>query len=208
MIRVCKAPEPEWFPDWKKQKEKGRRSTSDARVENSRLRDALIDEQGSLCCYCGQRIDTKESHIEHFRPQSKYPELDTDYGNMHASCESKSNCGQKKGDSFDEALCISPIEVEEGRFLYTLGGEICPKDQSDQAATYMIEILKLNASALVGRRREVLMTFLLPKLQRNASLEDLKNMRDTFQKRDVSRTYQAFRQVLTCYIDQLSAPQS
>jgi len=202
MIRISKAPEPEWFAEWKKQKSQVHHLPPESHIENVKLRETLIDEQGSLCCYCGQGIDSGGSHIEHFRPRSKYPDLETEYGNMHASCESKSSCGTAKGDSFDEALCISSLEVEEGRFFYTLEGEVRPKDHSDEAAAYMIKILNLNAIALVGMRKELLTKVLPPGLMDGLSSDELQKLRSAYQERDAEPRFQAFRQVLTCYIDQ------
>jgi uncharacterized protein (TIGR02646 family) len=213
MIRVCKAREPEWFSDWIKQKDQGHswkmREDQDHpplpknAVKNSRVLEALIDEQGGLCCYCGKGIDTKGSHIEHFRPQSKYPDLATEYENIHASCESrsKSNCGHAKDNSFDESKCISPLDVDEGRFLYTLEGEIRPKDEGDARATYMIGLLKLDSPALREMRKELLTRVLPPELR--LSQDEIKKLRAVYQERDGNDRLQEFRQVLTCYIDNI-----
>jgi uncharacterized protein (TIGR02646 family) len=208
MIRIHKASEPECFPAWKKQKGHHGLPPPEPRVENNKLREALVDEQGGLCCYCGRGIDADPdpdgSHIEHFRPQARYPDLATEYGNIHASCNSKSNCGEAKGDGFDEDMCVSPMEVDEARFVYTLEGEVCPKDKGDLAATYMIEILKLNASVLVSKRKNVLTTNLPLELLRDASSDELKKMRAKYQERGRNSRCQEFRQVLTCFIDGIS----
>ena len=44
--------------------------------EKAELHDCLLREQGYICCYCGIGIDRNYSHIEHLKPQSKYPNLD------------------------------------------------------------------------------------------------------------------------------------
>ena len=38
--------------------------------EKRELHEALIQEQGDICCYCGMRITRESSHIEHLKPQS------------------------------------------------------------------------------------------------------------------------------------------
>jgi len=70
------------------------------KVEIQRI---LLDEQGHICCYCENKIEIADSHIEHIRPQDKYPNLDCDYSNLLVSCaknptkdNNKSHCGHKK----------------------------------------------------------------------------------------------------------------
>ena len=38
-------------------------------VVYDRLLEALLKEQGYICCYCGVAIDKGNCHIEHFKPQ-------------------------------------------------------------------------------------------------------------------------------------------
>ena len=51
---------------------------------NSEIRRLLLSEQGFLDAYTMQRISEETCHIEHFRPQSHFPEASLDYANMHA----------------------------------------------------------------------------------------------------------------------------
>jgi uncharacterized protein (TIGR02646 family) len=56
--------------------------------EKRELHEALIREQGYICCYCGMRIIRESSHIEHLKPQSlPDPDLSVDYTNLLASCQ-------------------------------------------------------------------------------------------------------------------------
>jgi phospho-2-dehydro-3-deoxyheptonate aldolase len=50
--------------------------------DEKNLRKILLDEQGYICCYCMSRINCENSKIEHFKPQSKYKELQLDYKNL------------------------------------------------------------------------------------------------------------------------------
>jgi len=65
----------------------------------------------------------------------------------------------------------------------------------------MIEILKLNADLLIGKRKGLLTRVLPPELLDSLSLDELKKLRDAYQERDENNRCQEFRQVLTCYID-------
>jgi uncharacterized protein (TIGR02646 family) len=58
---------------------------SDLRGETKEaVRNALLGEQGYLCCYCLRRINKLE--IEHIQSQTEYPEKDLEYTNLIASC--------------------------------------------------------------------------------------------------------------------------
>jgi uncharacterized protein (TIGR02646 family) len=203
MIKIVKSSEPEWFNDWKKQKNPKKNFPAETPIENIRVLITLVNEQGSICCYCGQKIapDISSSHQEHFKPRSAFPELEYEYGNLHASCNSRLSCGTAKADHFDKEKCISPTDVEEARFIYTLEGEIHPRDLGDSAAEYMIRILNLNTKSLVGQRKQILSVVLSPFTMNDSARCELKKLRAAYQERDANNFYQEFRQVLTCYID-------
>ena len=216
MIRIFKEQEPESLLNWKKRIKTRNQKASYADLGDSknreikvRLHAALLEEQGGLCCYCGREATFENSHIEHFRPQSRYPDLDIMYDNLHASCikspapNSINHCGHVKGNTFDENLYISPLDADcEERFLYTLEGEIWPKNEHDEKAGYMIDLLNLNAPTLVGRRKSILLQTLPPEFLNHTSQEELQNVRTAYQERDSYGHYQEFRQVLSRYIDQ------
>ena len=51
------------------------------------LREILGNEQGWICCYCGQRIKNNHTTIvEHLEPKSINKRLTFDYKNLYASC--------------------------------------------------------------------------------------------------------------------------
>jgi uncharacterized protein (TIGR02646 family) len=83
----------------------------------------LIAEQGHICCYCGGRIVPADSHIEHFKPQTEFADLELDYFNLLASCQNKlapkepRHCGMGKGDWFDDRLLVSPLIVDCENFF-------------------------------------------------------------------------------------------
>ena len=72
--------------------------------------NGLFAEQTGQCVYCGRRISLdrlREFHIEHFRPRSKYSELELDYANLFLSCGPehkhgpRPTCGNHKADWFE-----------------------------------------------------------------------------------------------------------
>jgi uncharacterized protein (TIGR02646 family) len=128
--------------------------------ERAAVHISLLSEQGYICCYCCQRVDKTNSHIEHLDPQSKTDaELSVDYTNMLASCGRDQNwpeyCGHKKADL---AIGVSPLQANcEEFFDYSSTGEILPTannlaHQKDAQTT--IEILGLNHFDLTEGRKQ------------------------------------------------------
>src|SRR5690606_4757453 len=66
----------------------------DDNKERYPLREALLKEQGYICAYCMGYISILERNengkpkieVEHFKPQSKYPNLDLRYENLLGVC--------------------------------------------------------------------------------------------------------------------------
>ncbi|KAM3091524.1 retron system putative HNH endonuclease [Phormidesmis sp. 146-12] len=150
----------DWKPDWK---------NNFQAPEKAETHEALLIEQGYICCYCGRRIDRQSSHIEHLRPQKHFPELALEYTNLLASCPgyaedeafepnnqpSQKHCGQKKGAWYDQKLTVSPlIEDCENYFRYTKDGQILPTQTPSMqpAAQATITQLGLDCSSLKRAR--------------------------------------------------------
>ncbi|MEA1868561.1 MAG: retron system putative HNH endonuclease [Euryarchaeota archaeon] len=138
------------------------RGTTRIEVKNS-----LMKEQGSICCYCERRLTDDGSHIEHFNPRSNNAVNPLDYANMLCSCQNRLEqgepryCGHLKGDWFDNQLLVSPLDPGcEGHFAYTADGEIQPARGSDDAARMTIEKLGLNSTKLSDRRKKEIDPFL------------------------------------------------
>lgn len=71
------------------------------------LRQQLYEEQRGLCCYCMQKITIDSSSIEHFLPESIFPQNEVDYFNLFLACrysdglsgkERKQYCDKAKGN--------------------------------------------------------------------------------------------------------------
>ncbi len=185
MRYIRKGYEPESFTDWKeRQKNRGNPLTwktfrRRVTVKND-VYDALLREQGYICCYCGMRITRDTSHFEHLKPKSNitYAHLVLDYANLLVSCKGKSedsgeseeehcvpvHCGHKKEDWYDEHLMISPLDANCADFFrYSGSGEILPTDDPDKqaAAITTIEKLGLDIDKLRAMRREAIDAALL-----------------------------------------------
>lgn len=164
MKRIVKNQEPQRFSDWKRQDRMAHRPNWN-RVSGAvkrEIREALLTEQGYICCYCESRITIDNSHVEHFRPRKGYSQLQLEYLNMHCSClpdqsrDEPDHCGHKKGSWFDDVLLISPLQRGcDRRFKFTADGEIFPRQSNDSAAETTIKRLGLDLPRLNARRAAV-----------------------------------------------------
>lgn len=167
MKQIIKNQEPDDFRDWKQlANDDWQPSWTGMPGDIKRnLHQALIDEQGGICCYCGRRIDASESHIEHFRPRNPnaYPELEIVYTNLLASCQrdvqpgAPLHCGKKKGKWFDEQLTVSPLDPAcENRFRFGTNGRIFPMNEGDNGACQTIKHLDLDIEKLRALRKSAI----------------------------------------------------
>ena len=75
MKRIMKDPEPTDFSLWKAS-DRMAHQPNWKRVPTpikQKVHESLMQEQGFLCCYCETSVTANDSHIEHFRPKSRYP---------------------------------------------------------------------------------------------------------------------------------------
>lgn len=169
MKHVEKHQEPAAFTDWKALANEDWGPTYDdlSGAPKAAVKEALMKEQGYLCCYCERRLIETDSHIEHFQPQSD-PAVDPlDYGNLLCSCQNRikkgepRHCGNLKGDWFDPELLVSPLNPDcEHRFSFEGDGLIKPADQHDRAARETIIRLGLNLPKLNDLRANAIAPFL------------------------------------------------
>ena len=167
MKQIIKNQEPDDFRDWKQlANDDWQPSWTGMQGDVKRnLHQALIDEQGGICCYCGRRIDANESHIEHFRPRNTnaYPELEIVYTNLLASCQrdvqpgAPLHCDKKKGKWFDEQLTVSPLDPAcENRFRFGTNGRIFAMNEGDNGACQTIKHLDLDIEKLRALRKSAI----------------------------------------------------
>jgi uncharacterized protein (TIGR02646 family) len=166
---------------------------------------SLVAEQGFVCCYCGARIGVQDSHIEHFRPQSFYPELQLEYQNLLASClrqpaaKDPRHCGVSKDDWYDEKLMVSPTIADCGEFFrYKENGEIfASKDPMRvPAANETIAKLNLNIYNLTESRKRAVSAILAEPL----SLAEIAKLIEKYKQMDDQGTYRPFCQVVLYFL--------
>jgi uncharacterized protein (TIGR02646 family) len=121
------------------------------------LKEALLTEQGYICCYCMNGIKEDNMKVEHYKPRSIYPALKMDYVNLFAVCKGDfcvdKHCDTKKKNT---ELIIHPANPKnncEGIIGYSSNGLLTYPVQ------YRVDIeetLNLNNSVLVSNRKEAL----------------------------------------------------
>ena len=175
MKPIVKQDEPQAFTEWKLLANDDWVPTYDilSGAPKKAVKDALMAEQGHICCYCERRLADSDSHIEHFRPQSD-PAVDTlDFSNLLCSCQNQfkkgepRHCGNLKDDWFDPLLLISPFDpVCQNHFAFTGDGMIRPAASNDTAAAETISRLGLAIPRLNALRAKAIEPFLDEELSR------------------------------------------
>ncbi|MGI0491887.1 retron system putative HNH endonuclease [Alkalinema pantanalense CENA528] len=219
---IQKQPEPAAFTLWKQQANADWQPTWDnfQKPEKAIVHQALIAEQGHICCYCGQRITPANSHIEHFQPRQRYLELHLDYTNLLASCPGypeaeipqpkqrhrplQEFCGQQKGAWYDPQRTVSPLKADcSTYFRYTASGEILPTQDASKkdAAQTTIEKLGLNHTKL-NNLREAAIEGALVDLEA-LTTEDIQKLIEGYDRPDQSGQYIPFCTAVIYTLQQL-----
>ena len=202
MRYIHKGEEPESFKSWKALA----KTTPNwgysylQNPEKRELHEALLREQGHICCYCGMRITLSSSHIEHLKPQSTpEPDLSVEYTNLLASCQREReprkpiHCAVAKDNWYDEDLMVSPLTPNcTDFFIYTDDGQILETNTPEKkaAATTTIDKLRLNIPKLIAMRRQVIQN-LLADIDELTDEERLKLVQG-FEQRDANGQYEEF----------------
>lgn len=176
---IEKGTEPISFTNWKNS---GTRAYGGLRNPvKSDLKNALISEQGHICCYCESKITSDTSHIEHLDPQCSPTNNDLDYANLLCSCQKQlakgepRHCGNSKGNN---TITIHPLQNNcEIKFTYTADGCI---NYTDKNSKDTIEILQLNINKLNNLRAEAIEPFIIGIT--DAELKDF--VRDYLKRKD------------------------
>lgn len=173
--------------------------------ETTRL--SLAEEQGYICCYCGQRITGFEgTQIEHIFPKgtAAYETMQLDYEtNLIASCDGgKYKRKMDSSISVDELHCDTkknsdPIPVTplnplcEGKFLFDRDGNILGVS-ADAEAT--IAILNLTSPILKSMRKAAI------KYYSDYPISDWQKEYDRLSQKDSQGKFEEFCFVLQNYI--------
>lgn len=163
MKYIIKGDEPQSFIDWKNLANEDWQPSYDklSGQEKRDVKNALIEEQGAICCYCERRLDYDDSHIEHLNPQCS-GEGEIDFSNMLCSCQQQLkkgeplHCGNSKGD---ELISITPLQDNcANYFTYTEDGYI---GSIDEVSKETIKHLKLDIDKLNTLRASVIEPFII-----------------------------------------------
>lgn len=145
MLAITKTDKPEFFESWIK----------DNKRHNQELREHILGtEQNHACCYCEKEVtaNSTDSHVEHVKPQSKFPELKHQYNNLLVSCQTAGRCGNAKGNQFHEDFIIQTEEDPAKYLTFRPDGKIIPIEANPKGKK-TIEMLNLNSTKLVKARR-------------------------------------------------------
>jgi uncharacterized protein (TIGR02646 family) len=233
MKYIPKGHEPATFSDWKAQANENWKPTWNTLrgSEKSGVHQALLQEQGYICCYCGMRIDLNTSHIEHFKPRKHFPELALDYKNFLSSCpgEGQDNaegilrnpdpnqletpilgehCGHQKASWYNPDLTVSPQTPNcADYFRYTGLGEILPTDDLalHSAAQETIRQLRLNHPKLEASRRSALQGIVAILSDSSISSVELQKLADAYEQTDSEGKYVRFCGAVSYLLRQYSA---
>lgn len=158
MKYIIKSTEPQSIIDWKNLANDDWQPSWDNLMnpQKGTLRESLVEEQGYICCYCQQRIDTStRTEIEHIITREECTRLGNEalkitYTNLIASCEGNRppsrhveidkdrHCNNFRSN---RSLLISPLDINcEDEFFYDFQGVMHGKTHN---ATITIENLNL-----------------------------------------------------------------
>ena len=209
MRTITKGPEPASLTTYRKTL----RSNYNDYTGKDALRDALVTEQGGLCCYCMGRIRNGPTtmKIEHWRSQSRYPARQLEYRNLLGAClggegqpPSLQHCDTRKGDQDLLWNPAAPDHHIETRLRYENDGSI--RSDEGEFDAQIKDILNLNITFLKNQRKNVLSAILhwwsarIRHLPKSRQQKLLQNKRD----RHVSDTgeFAPYCQVIVWWLDQ------
>ena len=157
------------------------------------LKNALLAEQGHLCCYCMSRINFETMKVEHWKPRRNRGFIFA-YNNLLAACEGNF-CTDKHCDTLkdDYEISINPISttnnVEDIISYKWSDGSL------DSAPEYKQDIetfLNLNNSVLKRNRLSVLNAVIQVLKLKKYSKSECQKQLEKFQKRDKSGKFQPY----------------
>ena len=122
----------------------------------------LLEDQGSICCYCMRRIDVSSMKIEHYLSRARHPKEQLRWTNLLAACKGGEGgpietCDRSKAD---KDLAVDPQNRDHVATLrYLADGTVITRDKSFEMD--IDSVLNLNAERLKQSRAEALLGFQL-----------------------------------------------
>jgi uncharacterized protein (TIGR02646 family) len=123
--------------------------------------EALLKEQGAICCYCMQRISLRSMRVEHWESQTDHPERTVDYDNLLGACTGGENTLPVDKQHCDVHRKNEPIRIHPAKappsceqlLRYLPNGEVTSDDEEIKRDVH--ETLNLNTETLVASRKRV-----------------------------------------------------
>lgn len=120
----------------------------------------LMEEQNYQCAYTEIRVEPEDTHIDHFRKQSLFPNMRFDWNNLLASGNSEAYGARYKDKKLkkqqDYKFIINPVvDNPKDYFTYSFTGDILA-DENDSKAVKTIDYFNLNDYALLEQRKQVI----------------------------------------------------
>lgn len=124
------------------------------------LRQALLKEQGHLCCFCMRRIVLRGMKIAHWASQSGHPDQSVSWDNLMGACTGGDG-ERRELQHCDTAQGTTPIKVHpadrtqrcERLIRYRYDGEIASDDP--EIHKDLDQTLKLNNVQLKNARKSI-----------------------------------------------------
>jgi uncharacterized protein (TIGR02646 family) len=173
-------------------------------TDEKNLRKILLEEQGYICCYCMNRINCENSKIEHFKPQSKYRELQLNYKNLFIACKGGEGsreqfCDTKKGNR--ELKKINLLGNIENFIYYKKSLNSIEIHSNDKDIEFDLnEILNLNAKVLKENRKQKWDEVLRKLKEKNFNTNYIKKILNYFKNRNSKGQYAEFCKMVVYFL--------
>jgi uncharacterized protein (TIGR02646 family) len=131
------------------------------------LREALVEDQRGLCCYCMSRIwpQRDKMKIAHWHAQARYPDEQLDFVNLLGACRggqgqprSRQHCDTRQADQHISRNPANPMHRVEDAIGYAPDGSIISDDPAFDRE--LNGALNLNLAFLKANRKAALDGFL------------------------------------------------
>jgi len=176
--------------------------TSPTKVKDD-LRDSLLEEQGCICCYCMERVEFRNSKIEHFQPRSLFREQQLDYTNLFVAClggqgksKKEQHCDtQKANEPLQYINLLSNIEKD---VAYGKDGSIF--SNNGYINKELDEVLNLNHISLKNNREEALKQLMIDLKKLGFSISNLKSTLKKYQTKNSKGKYRPYCQMIVYFL--------
>lgn len=161
MKKITKSLEPKNISDWKRRNPTGTYSDL-SQAERDSIKIQCTKDQMFLCAYCCQSIsgNSKDTINEHIKPRKHFPNLDLDFNNIVASCNTKNQCDHShQSRKFD----LTPLMEEcEKELIFKISGRV---EGLSTRAKQTISVLNLgdherNNRSIIEKRKQLVSNLL------------------------------------------------